>query len=805
MVGTSQDIPMRQRRMRPASLRRGWRFKLSASIGMLVGLFVGLLIYINAATQLGFVQKRYLDSATSLGTIVREVSLPYLIDDRPADLDIIYEEWSDQPNVLSLEFIDEDNFLLVTGASSGGNQFLTEIDDPLISRAREAKTDIIEEHGDYLAVAFPVTIGTRYLGTIRLMYARGVANEEVRVVVRKNLLLGALITIAGLLLSIWLASTLTAPLRKLDTASLRAANGDLSQKISIHSNDEVGSLARSFNIMLDNLNERVEALEVTKQELGASKRELEHRNSQLQQAITEAEEAKSKAETAEAAKSDFVARMSHEIRTPLNGVLGMTELLSETDMSTGQADILNTIRTSGESLLAVVNDILDFSKIGSGHMSLRSENYDLTDLIDSTVHSFAAHSSKAGIELVTRIAPDVPLRIVGDAIRLKQVLTNLLGNALKFTDEGFVQISARLGQSESGKALLQFDIEDSGCGIPTEMIATLFDEFTQVDVSHSRTHEGTGLGLAISRGFVDLMGGKIWARSEEGIGTVFSFAIPLVKASNEVFETGVEKLDLERRQVWVALRSGVAAAALYERFSAWNADVVMVADGTDSKKFMMQTKGSQAPIFVIDQSLIQIYHRELRDWRSRWEHDHRAQVIALADLGSAVGRDGAKENLVDRVVLKPISTKQLAEIVTWPNETIDKPKQFELQPDETQPIEARVLLVDDNATNRKIVELMLKRQGVSYEAVINGREAVTLFSEYRPDIILMDVSMPVMNGYEATQAIRLIEHANGEQPCRIIGLTAHSSPEDRKKCLEAGMDDHIAKPVKLDVLRRLFG
>ncbi|NRB16719.1 MAG: response regulator [Rhodobacteraceae bacterium] len=805
MVDTSQDIQMRRRRIWSASLRRGWRFKLSASIGMLVALFVGLLIYINASTQLDFVQKRYLDGATSLGTIVREVSLPYLVDDRPAQLDIIYEEWSEQPNVLSLEFIDEDNFLLVTGASSGGDQFLTKINDPLVNRAREAKADVIEEHGDYLAVAFPVTIGTRYLGTIRLMYGRSVANEEVRVVVRKNLQLGALITIAGLLLSIWLASTLTAPLRKLETASLLAANGDLSQKISIHSNDEVGSLSRSFNIMLDNLSERVETLEATKQELGASKRELEHRNSLLQQAVAEAEDAKTKAETAEAAKSDFVARMSHEIRTPLNGVLGMTELLSETDMSTGQADILNTIRTSGESLLAVVNDILDFSKIGSGHMSLRSETFDLIDLIDSIAQSFAAQSSKAGLELVTRIAPDVPLRIVGDAIRLKQVLTNLVGNALKFTDDGFVQISARLGQSEPGNALLQFDIEDSGCGIQTEMIATLFDEFTQVDVSHSRTHEGTGLGLAISRGFVDLMGGKIWARSEEGIGTVFSFVIPLVKANDEVLETDVAKLDLEGRQVWVALRSGVAATALYERFAGWNADVIMVTDGSDSEKFEMQTEGSQAPIIVIDQSLIQTYHQEIRDWRSRWEHDQGAQVIAFADLGSTVARDDSLEKLTDRVVLKPILMKQLAEIVAWPNEKIEKPKPLEFRPDETQPIDARVLLVDDNATNRKIVELMLKRQGVSYETAINGREAVTLFSEYQPDIVLMDVSMPVMNGYEATQAIRVIEHTKGGQPCQIIGLTAHSSPEDRKACLEAGMDDHIAKPVKLDVLRRLIG
>lgn len=805
MIDTSQEIPARQRHIWVAPFRGGWRLKLSISIGLLVALFVSLLIYINAATQLEFVHKRYLDGATSLGTIVREVSLPYLLDDRPADLDIIYEEWSEQSNVLSLEFIDNDNFLIVTGASDSGEQFLSIISDSLVNRARKTETDVIEIHADFFAVAFPVAIGTRYLGTIRLKYSRGLANEEVRVVVQQNLLLGAVIIIAGLLLSIWLASSLTAPLRKLDTACLLAAKGDLSQKISIQSNDEVGSLARSFNVMLDRLSERVDALETTKKELSASKQELEQQNGLLQDAVAEAEDAKTKAEGAEAAKSDFVARMSHEIRTPLNGVLGMTELLSETDMSNGQADLLNTIRTSGDSLLAVVNDILDFSKIGSGHMSLRSETVDLTGLVDSTAQAFAAQSSKSGLELVTRSASDVPPRIVGDAIRLKQVLTNLVGNALKFTDDGFVQISTQLGQSESGEALLQFDIEDSGCGIPTEKIVSLFDEFTQVDVSHSRAHEGTGLGLAISRGFVDLMGGKIWARSEEGIGSVFSFAIPLLRARDEMLETEVVKPDLEGRQVYIALKSGVAATALSERLVDWNADVVMVAEGTDLEKFEMQTKGGKAPIIVIDQSVMQTYHQELRDWRRRWEHDPRAQVIAFADLGSAVARDGSVEKLADRVVLKPISMKQLAEIVDWPNEKTDALKQPELQPDETQSTEARVLLVDDNATNRKIVELMLKRQGVSYKTATNGQEAVALFLEYQPDIVLMDVSMPVMNGYEATQAIRVIEHTKGGQACRIIGLTAHSSPEDRKACLNVGMDDHIAKPVKLAVLRSLVG
>jgi signal transduction histidine kinase/CheY-like chemotaxis protein len=801
MVGASFGNKVRPLRSLPLRIRYGWRMKLTLSIGALVALFVGLLVYLNASTQLSFIQNRYLDGARNLGTIVREVSLPYLIEARPAELDIIYEEWSDQPNVLELEFIDDDNFLLVTSASNGGKQFLSLIADPLVDQARTSGAVATAEHEGFIMMAFPVTVGTRYLGTIRLKYGRDLVNEEVRVVVQKNLLLGVLFTAAGLLVSTWLASSITAPLRKLDMASKQAADGDLSQRITIHSNDEVGSLARSFNMMLDRLGERVDALEATKQQLSVSKRDLERQNDLLQQAVADAEQAKSKAETAETAKSHFVARMSHEIRTPLNGVLGMTELLSETDMSSAQADLLDTIRASGESLLAVVNDILDFSKIESGHMLLRSESFDLVDLVDSTAKSFAAPAGKAGLEIVAQIAPDLPAWISGDAVRLKQVLTNLVGNALKFTDTGYVQISVRRDHGGTDGELLRFDIEDSGCGIPADEMDTLFDEFTQVDVSHSRAHEGTGLGLAISQGFVELMGGRIWAQSEKGTGTVFSFVIPLVEAEREAGKPALADPDLGGRQILIALNSGVAAAALSNRLAGWNAEVVIAAEEAD---FEAQVNGTPAPVLIIDLSQIRTFENELRNWRKRWADDPEAQIIALADPGRGAAMGASAEKLADQVVFKPISTRKLAEIVAGRKEDPNTQEQPVLQTGKTRPAATKVLLVDDNATNRKIVQLLLDRQKVSYECAADGREAIARFSDFRPDIVLMDVSMPVLNGFDATRAIRAIEQEEGLRPCRIIGLTAHSSPGDRTACLESGMDEHIAKPVKLDILRRFI-
>lgn len=776
-----------------------WRLKLAGAVGILVGAFVSTLVYLNADAQKGFVEKRRLSELESMGRVVREVSLQFIIEERPAELDIIYEEWADQADVLSVDYVDSDNLLLVTGRSGGGDLFLTPVDDPIIQEARDQRAIIIEQRAEYTKAAFPIFLGTKYLGAVTIDYGYESFAQEVSAVNRTAIRTGVLFVCVGLALSIWLASAMSAPLRKLNQASRRAAEGDLQQTIEIHSRDEIGSLAGSLNAMMSRLQERLETLEKTKHELGVSNAEVEARNAALQRALEDAEEAQKIAEMAEEAKTQFVARMSHEIRTPLNGVLGMTELLRTTKLTPEQIDLLDTIQRSGDSLLFVVNDILDFSKIEAGHMTLRKEHVNVEDLLDETAAALAAQPKAKSLELVTQTAVDTPACILGDRVRLKQILVNLAGNAIKFTSDGHVRISVQADRSDPQNPRLRFDVEDSGCGIPEEKLASLFEEFTQVDGSHSRSHEGTGLGLAIARGFVNLMNGRIWVKSHLGTGATFSFEIPLIAVDQTTIGQLEYAPDLEARTVYVSVRSNVLEAALLKRLESWNAAVVFC----DLEKPLPRTQETplqpRPPILIADQELLEAANpAAISDWRDATG----GKVVALLDL-QQVAKDISATGVVNATALKPLSARRLAaalEPSTQPKLPASSANDAPFPPSKRQ---KKVLLVDDNATNRKIVELILKRQDIPFETAVDGQDAVEKFQLFAPDVVLMDISMPVMDGFDATKEIRKIESANDNGNCQIIGLTAHSTEDDRAACLAAGMNEHVAKPVKMATIKKL--
>ncbi|SMP06697.1 hybrid sensor histidine kinase/response regulator [Shimia sagamensis] len=794
------------------SLTYGLGRRMTLYFGLMIGAFVSTLIYLNTITQLELVHTRFSERSDSLGILIQEVTLPYLFEGRPAELDIIYQELMRQPDILSLRFIDPDGFLLVNGSSEGNALFLGRVDDELVTEATASETTHIRNLQGRIQVAVPAIYGNVNYGTIRFDLDGTAANREVNLVLRRNLMFGVFFTLTGILLSIWISRRLTEPLARLNSATERAAKGNLNQSIVIRTNDEVESLADSFNLMLGNLRAWVKSLEDTQTKLEISSDDLNDKNAELQ---VVAEQAKS----AEKAKSQFLARMSHEIRTPMNGVLGMTELLADTELTNNQLSLVDSIHTSGSTLLNIINDILDFSKIDSGHMTLRDDPYRPTELLDNTAQMLSFQAGQAGVDLITRVAPDLPKSLLGDESRLKQVIINLVGNALKFTDDGYVLINLTL-KEENDAPVMQVDVCDTGCGIPEEKLAAVFDQFTQVDGSYSRKHQGTGLGLAIAKGFVELMGGRIWVKSTVGTGTTFTFNVPLMEPDIPLPPRALDSADLSGMKVLVLQSEPTALFVMNEMMSAWNAQVATFETAKTGLESLRDAQASGAPYDVVltEMGMPDMGRKDL--FRAIYEAKSgpETRVIALRPMNDAIHRSGEENLLTNCEVIKPVQAPKLLEALTAPhaggikqsaeeNTTIDasatigtahKQVASEL---EAPSSDKTILIVDDNKTNRKLIEIFLNRLGITHHSASDGEEAVEIYRDCHPDLVLMDVSMPVMNGLDATREIRRLENANGDFQTHIIGLTAHSAPEDREACLDSGMNAHMAKPIKLAQLK----
>jgi signal transduction histidine kinase/DNA-binding response OmpR family regulator len=548
----------------------------------------------------------------------------------------------------------------------------------------------------------------------------------------------------------------------------------------------------------EDLEKRAQEQEKSRQVMLSMIEDLDQSRASIARERDRANALATEAAAANRAKSDFLATMSHEIRTPMNGVMGFAQLLQHSQLTEQQQDFVTAIGSSAESLLRVINDVLDFSKIESGHMDIEASPFSLETCIEDAIETVSTTAAEKHLDLAARMASEVPTSIVGDSLRLRQVLVNLLGNAVKFTPSGEVKLEVSASPVESGRVLLNFSITDSGIGIAPDRVDQLFKAFHQEDSSTSRRFGGSGLGLAICRRLVELMGGSISVESLPGKGSIFSFQISVpVAHEQKALVAPVPFPDLVGRRVLVVDGHPFSSQVITELLERWGLDVRSAASSEDATgllndwqpQVLLLDAGCTSPADVTFATSL------VSKGTALFMLCQPGNALILRErFGDAISGTLFKPLKVSPLFNSLIAQAQSNSIRTVATSRAPKPQQLNARP-------LQLLLAEDNVINRKLALAALAQMGCTADVAVDGHEALNATMATRYDVILMDVQMPGMDGLEATRRIRRWEAESGTPPVRIVALTANALAGDRDLCLKAGMDDYLSKPIHLEALR----